>query len=148
LAAGPHCRVKVSDMRRIGSAGRRPTIGAGIISPAGIQSGNTVKSAPDDHFAAGPYCCESGSPSGRVIGAGWRPTIGARNVPTTAIETAETVSAAPDDHFGARPHCRVIPSASGRVCRARWSPGIINATTRGIGYNRKMIGAVHLNLGD
>ena len=37
FAAGPHCRVKLSSVGRVGGAGGCPTIGAGIVSAAGVQ---------------------------------------------------------------------------------------------------------------
>ena len=37
FAAGPHCRVSVSGSGRVGGAGGCPTIGAGIVSAAGVQ---------------------------------------------------------------------------------------------------------------
>ena len=37
FAAGPHCRVPVSGSGRVGGAGGRPTVGGGIVSPAGVQ---------------------------------------------------------------------------------------------------------------
>ena len=38
FTAGPHCRVNVSASGRVGRAGGCPTIRAGIVSPAGVQS--------------------------------------------------------------------------------------------------------------
>ena len=43
-------------MGRVGGARGRPTVGAGIVSPAGVQTVLPVISAPDNHFAAGPDC--------------------------------------------------------------------------------------------
>ena len=42
LAAGPHCRVRVSAIGRVGGAGGCPTVGAGIVSPAGVQNGAVI----------------------------------------------------------------------------------------------------------
>ena len=42
FAAGPHCRVKVSGSGRAGGAGRCPTVGAGIVSPAGVENAAAV----------------------------------------------------------------------------------------------------------
>ena len=57
FAVGPYCRGKEPASRRAGDAGGRPTVGAGIISPAGVQKdAAVVGSAPEDHFAAGPHC--------------------------------------------------------------------------------------------
>ena len=56
--AGPHRRVIVSGIGRVGGACGCPTIRAGIVSPAGVQvvADNITVSAPDDHFAASPHC--------------------------------------------------------------------------------------------
>ena len=60
LAAGPDCRVRLSCGRRVGGAGRIPSIGVWIISAAGVRNRYRVVAAPDDHLAAGPYCaCEA-----------------------------------------------------------------------------------------
>ena len=40
FTAGPHCRVIVSGIGRVGGAGGCPTIRAGIVSPAGVQVGS------------------------------------------------------------------------------------------------------------
>src|SRR5215831_11274651 len=61
FGAGPHCRVPLSAIRRVADGGGVPTIGAGVISAAGVQI-NVVAQAvkkmptPDDHFGAGPHC--------------------------------------------------------------------------------------------
>ena len=39
---------------RVGGAGGCPTIGAGIVSPAGVELADEIVSAPDDHFTASP----------------------------------------------------------------------------------------------
>ena len=76
FTAGPDCCVKVSANGRVGGAGGRPTIRAGIVSAAGVRIADII-SAPDDHFTAGPHCRVNVSGSGRVGGAGGCPTIGA-----------------------------------------------------------------------
>ena len=66
---GPHCRVVEPRVGRVDGAGGCPTVGARVISPAGIQiMGGTVAkvSAPDNHFAAGPHCRLAFSGRGRV----------------------------------------------------------------------------------
>jgi hypothetical protein len=121
LAARPYCSVISSCRGRIGGAGRGPTIGAGIVSPAGVQKIRariTEASAPDDHFAAGPDCCVIGY-SGRISGAGCCPAIGARVVsPAGAVGVIST----PDDHFATRPHCRVTVSGMRCVGQAGGRP--------------------------
>ena len=66
FTAGPDCRVHVSASRRIGGAGGCPTIGAGIVSPAGIQRACRPRSTPDDHFTAGPDCRVKVRPEGAL----------------------------------------------------------------------------------
>src|SRR5207249_11522823 len=80
FAAGPHCPVKCSAARRADGAGGCPTIGAGIISPAGIQIAAAINSAPDDHFASGPHCRVLNSASRRVGRAGGCPPVAAGTV--------------------------------------------------------------------
>src|SRR5207253_5813454 len=75
FAAGPHCRMLVSGIGRVGGGGGCPTVGAGIISPAGVQIAADTSSAPDDHFAAGPDCRVTVSGSGRVGKAGGCPCV-------------------------------------------------------------------------
>ena len=79
----------VSGSGRVGGAGGRPTVRAGIVSPAGVQIVPTpVISAPDDHFAAGPHCRVIRSGSGRVGGAGGCPTIRAGIVSPAGVQNS------------------------------------------------------------
>ncbi len=99
---------------RVGRAGGCPTVRVGIVSPAGVQTAEAVKSAPDDHFAAGPDCGVTDSRRGRVGGAGGCPTIRAGIISAAGVERAGSVSA-PDDHFTAGPDCCVtLGRAEGR----------------------------------
>ena len=78
LNAGPNCRVPLSPIGRIDGAGGCPTVGAGNISPAGIQPvvGAIIKiSAPDDHLSAGPNCRVKLSVKGRIGGAAVCPGV-------------------------------------------------------------------------
>ena len=50
FAAGPHCRVSSSASGRVGGAGGCPTVGAGIVSPAGVQNDGAVESRPRRSF--------------------------------------------------------------------------------------------------
>src|SRR2546430_17230630 len=68
FTAGPDCRMPLSASGRVGQAGGRPTVGAGIISAAGVRP-----AAPDDHFTAGP--------DGRVEGPGTNGVSGALSPP-------------------------------------------------------------------
>src|SRR5204862_1923882 len=90
-AAGPHCRVNCSRSGRVVSGGGCPTVGIGIISPAGVQIAAVANSAPDDHFAAGPYCCGKCSASGRGGGAGRCPTVGAGIVSPAGVKKAAAI---------------------------------------------------------
>ena len=79
FTAGPHSRVQISCIGRVGGAGGCPTIGTGVVFPAGIRdvvaTEKTVTSAPDDHFTAGPHCRVIDSASRRIGRAGPCPTI-------------------------------------------------------------------------
>ena len=86
FTVGPYCRVIASGSGRVGGAGGCPTIGAGIVSPAGVQIAASVISAPDDHFAAGPHCRVSESASRRVGGAGGCPTVRAGIVSAAGVQ--------------------------------------------------------------
>ena len=99
--------MKFSGSGRACGAGGCPTIGAGIISAAGVEKGAAGESAPDDHFAAGPHCRVRGSAIWRVGGAGGCPTVGAGTVSPAGVEKAAVTEPAPDDHFAAGPYCRM-----------------------------------------
>ena len=51
---------------RVGGAGGCPTVGAGIVSAAGVQVAAVI-SAPDDHFTAGPHRCVMYRPAGAPV---------------------------------------------------------------------------------
>ena len=68
FTASPYCRVTVSGIGRVGGAGGCPTVGAGIISSAGVQKVPLPShSAPDDHFAAGPHCRVNARAAGALV---------------------------------------------------------------------------------
>src|SRR5206468_869515 len=98
FTATPDCRVKVSASRRIGDAGDRPTVGAGVVSPAAVKSVSAVITAPDDHLASCPDRGESISASRGVGQAGGLPAIRAWVVSASGVDPLES---APDDHFAA-----------------------------------------------
>src|SRR5205823_7611058 len=75
FTAGPHCRVKVSGFGRVGGAGGRPTVRAGIVSPTGVEKVQASNSAPDDHFTAGPHCRVTVSGRGRGSECRWSPSV-------------------------------------------------------------------------
>jgi len=112
---------------RIGGAGRSPTIGARIVSPAGVQKIRariTEASAPDDHFAVCPDCRVKPSGLRRVGGGGGGcPTVRAGIIPATGVYNIGVVKPAPDDHFVAGPDCCVI-GYSGRISGAGCCPAI------------------------
>ena len=56
FAAGPDGCVRESSIGRV-SAGGCPSVGAGVISAAGVKGAEVVSSAPDDHFTTCPNCC-------------------------------------------------------------------------------------------
>ena len=130
---GPHGRVSVSGIGRIGGAGGGPTISAGTIPSAGVQNSMTFEifSAPDDHLAAGPDCSEIESAIGRVSGAGGCPTISAGIISAAGVESVSIDASAPDDHFAVGPHRGVEASTGGRAGCAGGCPtigaGIISA---------------------
>ena len=135
FAAGPHCRVIASGRGRVGGACGCPTVGAGIVSSAGVQGPGDTVSAPDDHFAAGPHCRVIQSARGRVGRAGGCPTIRAGIVSPAGVKTEPIwISSTPDDHFAAGPNCRVENSGLGRVGRAGCSPRVIGTATRRTSY--------------
>ncbi len=117
--------MKYSGRGRVGGAGGCPTVGAGIISPAGVQKRQPlVNSAPDDHFTAGPHCRVTSSAQRArwsVLVAVQLSVLGLYLPPV--FEIADVVSA-PDDHFTAGPDCRVIVSGSGRVGGAGGCPTV------------------------
>ena len=75
--------------RCVGRPGGCPTIGAGIVSAAGVKTAVLdIYSAPDDHFTADPYSRGSVSLRGRVGRAGGCPTVRAGIVSATGVEIA------------------------------------------------------------
>src|SRR5207244_2525421 len=97
FSASPHCRVRVSASGRVEGAGSHPTVGAGIISPAGVQI-TAVISAPDDHFIASPHRSVNFPGIGRVGGAGDCPTVGDGMISAASIEISVNINSTPDDH--------------------------------------------------
>jgi hypothetical protein len=81
--------VRVSGSGRIGEARGSPTVGAGIVSAAGVQietrRSATAQPTPDDHLTAGPRCRVKGPARGCVGGARGRPTIRAGIVSPAGI---------------------------------------------------------------
>ena len=116
FTAGPDCRVTVSGSGRVGRAGGCPTIRAGIISPAGVQSSRLSISTPDDHFTAGPDCRVTVSARGRVSGAGGCPTIRAGIVSPASVQSAIAI-VHPRRSF----HCRSRLPCDSLGQWARWS---------------------------
>ena len=123
FAASPHSCGR-RDHRRVSCARRYPTVRIRIISAAGVEIANVVRSAPDDHFAAGPNRRVLASGSGRTGGTGRYPTVGVRIVSPASVQKAALADSAPNDHFAASPHSCVNPSADGRVAGTRGCPTI------------------------
>jgi hypothetical protein len=117
FTAAPDRCVMLSAIRRVGGAGRCPTVSTGIVSASGVRiTGKTAEAAPDNHFSAGPHRCVTPSGRRRVGGAGGCPTIRARIISPTGVQKiAKGTRPAPDDHFSASPYCRVPGSGFGRV---------------------------------
>jgi hypothetical protein len=115
FTTSPYCGLILSGGGRVNDDGPRPTIGAGIVSPTGVQVvvARIIKGpSPNDHFAASPYCGVRVSANWCIRSTGSYPTIRPRIVSAAIIRTVST----PDDHFTAGPHCRVL------VC-GRWRVG-------------------------
>ena len=86
FTAAPDCRVKLSASRRVSSVGCCPTVGAGIVSAAGVPIAAAVVSAPDDHFTASPHCRVDALGLGRVGRAGGYPAVSAGIVSPAAFK--------------------------------------------------------------
>ncbi len=128
-AVVPYGRVIVSRLGRVGEAGGCPTVGAGIVSAAGVNKGGldvAVKSAPDDHFSSGPHCRVIGSGIRSVGEAGGCPTVGAGIVSPTSIRIAgDVIVSAPEGRsVQFRPRqssrCRSRPPCALAGGPARW----------------------------
>ncbi len=109
-----------SGFGRVGGAGGCPTVGAGIISAAGICLDKRSNfSAPDDHFAAGPDCRVAVPGSGRVNAAGCCPTIGDGIISAAGVEKVGDKIRRPRRSFHCSVHTAVCPFlAVGRVSGA------------------------------
>ena len=103
FAAGPGGCVRESSIGRDSGAGSCPSVGAGVISAAGVKGAEVVSSAPDDHFTASPDCSVPVSGGGRVGNAGGCPTIRAGIVSPTGVQKVGAVISSPDNHFIIRP---------------------------------------------
>src|SRR4029077_17282223 len=99
----------------VGGAGGCPSVGAGIVSPAGVEIAAVVP-APNDHLAAGPHCSVKVSGTGHTGGADGCPTVGPGIVSPTGVQIE---IAAPNDHLIAGPDSCVTTSPLGRVGRGR-----------------------------
>src|SRR4029450_1415489 len=97
--------------------GGRPTIGAGIVSPAGVQQHEVfIKSPPNNHFTVSPHCRVIEATTGSVGRGGGRRAIRAGIVSPPGVEAHEVfISSTPDDHFTVSPHCCVIEATTGCV---------------------------------
>ena len=125
FAICPYCRVTLSGLRSVGDGGGCPTVGARIISPAGVQNVDVIgSSAPDDHLTAGPNCRVIEAPFGHVANAGGFPSVCSRIVSGASIVKATQDAPTPDDHFTPGPNYRVIDSGRGRVRGTGSSPTV------------------------
>jgi hypothetical protein len=94
FAPGPDRRVGHSAIGRVGGARRCPSIYAGIVSAAGVQNADRIRSAPDDHFAPGPDCRVVPSGLGRIDDASRSPRIRAGIVSATGVQNVDPVPSA------------------------------------------------------
>ena len=101
--------MKVSCGGRVSRAGSRPGIGAGIVSPAGVQRRCCHHIRPKR-----PFRCRSKLPCGgrravgAIGGAGSCPGIGAGIISAASVPIVQvSIRTTPDDHFAACPDCRV-----------------------------------------
>ena len=123
-AASPHCRVTVSGSGRVGRAGGRPTIGAGIVSPAGVQIDCCHPIHPRRSFH-----CQSRLPCERIGQRARWSCWWLSNYPCwdcICPPVLTVVASAPPQTIisAAGPDCCVTDSASGRVGRAGGRPTI------------------------
>src|SRR5215467_9749672 len=101
-----------------------PTIGARIISPAGLSDTIRTISTPDDHFTAAPHRGVLDSASGRIAGTRGYPTIGRGIVSAATVHIAGDSSPAPNDHLIASPHSGMRDPTSRPIRDATGCPSI------------------------
>src|SRR4030095_11228768 len=106
FTAGPHCRVNVSSIGRVGGARGRPTVHAGIVPPACVHEkwGDVDLPTPYNHLDACPNCGVIGSGLRGVLGASCCPVIGARIISPAGVHPEIGMNSTPDDHLAAGPH--------------------------------------------
>src|SRR5439155_4269827 len=101
FSARPDRSMIVTEIRRVGGAGRCPVVCNRIVSPAGCIGGG----APDNHFSAGPHRRVTAS-GPRCVGGGSRhPVVRAGIVPTAPVQKV-IVQSAQDNNVLVRPHRR------------------------------------------
>jgi hypothetical protein len=112
-------------MTSIMRADGRPTIRAGVISPAAVQRVEAVvPSSPDQHFSARPDR-RLKVPARRCVNdAGGGPTVSRGVVPPAGVQNGATPKSTPHDHFASRPNCRETESSSWRVGGTHGSPTV------------------------
>ena len=89
--------MSVSGSGRVGGVGGCPTVGAGIVSAAGVEILVRVidKSSPHGHFTAGQHSGVTCSGRGRVGGAGGCPTVRAGIVSPARVKKDAGASNSP-----------------------------------------------------
>src|SRR5207248_9010304 len=105
LAAGPDRRGIGTATGRVDDAGGCPTVGAGVISPAGVKIAGIISSAPDNHFATDPDCWVTVSGSGRIGVVRGCPTVAAGIISPAGVQMDATAGVSGDRFVGGQP-CR------------------------------------------
>ena len=129
VATGPHPLVIESANGRACCAGGYPTVGASIVSPAGVKINRRAakKPAPNYHFSPGPDRHVRVPCGWRVGGVDRRPTIVGRVVSASRIAIVERrIRTAPHHHFAAAPYCCVTDPSERRVSSAGSCPAIVS----------------------
>ena len=99
--------MEISASGRVGRAGGCPTVGAGVVPPAGVETA-VNNATPDDHFTVGPHCRVRVAGRGRVGRGGGCPAVRAGIISAAGVERIGAIISSPNDHFVASPYRRVI----------------------------------------
>ena len=108
---------------RVGGAGGCPTVRAGIVSPAGVQSRRHSLRPRRSFHCPSTLLCDCIGQRARWW-CWWLSNCRCWDCIFRRCSNGAAVASAPDDHFAAGPHCRVTVSASGRVGGAGGCPTV------------------------